>query len=562
MMHPIRRLIGRSGGGITFHHPAAFWLGTAAVTAGVILHLPMYLGSRDMGYKLAGVAVDGPMMAAMALILAGLAATFYGVFPSLPGVVRPASPLRVRALDDAKLSPAHIGLLLVMAAAVTIDVMKPVTLSFVVPGMGKEYGLKSALNPSGSVPVAFLPLAGITGTVIGSFIWGWLGDRIGRRASILLAGVLFIATSICGSMPDYRWNFVMCFVMGLGVGGMLPITFALLAETIPARHRGWLMVLIGGDVAGAYIVTSWLSAELTPTYGWRILWLLGLPTGVLLLLLNRWIPESPRFLLQNGRDTEARVVMARYNATIVEDQSSELEVEQGVSSGWAQLVGGPFVGLSGVVALFGLGVGLVTFGFQLWIPSNLQRLGLDEVTSATVLRDSALLGFPATFVIAWLYGFWSSKRTMILLGLVTAASLAGFVMLGDRVVDNRAQLDLLLILPITGISSILAVLVAYASETFPTRIRSRGTGLAAGASKLGGVAIIALVVAGATPPSIATTALIGAIPLVLGALAMAMVGVETRSRSLEAITAEELQLSRTPAGGWVAAGSRGDEAGG
>ncbi|HSH61850.1 MAG TPA: MFS transporter [Acidimicrobiales bacterium] len=562
MVQPIRRLIRGSGGGITFHHPAAFWLGTAAVTAGVVLHLPMYLGSRDMGYELAGMAVDGPMKAGMALILAGLAATFYGLFPSLSGAVRPASLLRVRALDDAKLSPAHIGLLLVMAVAVTIDVMKPVTLSFVVPGMGKEYGLKSALNPGGSVPVAFLPLAGITGTVIGSFIWGWLGDRIGRRASILLAGVLFIATSICGSMPDYKWNFVMCFVMGLGVGGMLPITFALLAETIPARHRGWLMVLIGGDVAGAYIVTSWLSAELTPTYGWRILWLLGLPTGVLLLLLNRWIPESPRFLLQNGRDTEARAVMARYNAAIVEDQSSELEVEQGVDRGWAQLVGGPFLGLSGVVALFGLGVGLVTFGFQLWIPSNLQRLGLDEVTSATVLRDSALLGFPATFVIAWLYGFWSSKKTMILLGLVTAASLAGFVILGDRVAENRAQLDLLLILPITGISSILAVLVAYASETFPTRIRSRGTGLAAGASKLGGVAIIALVVAGATPPSIATTALIGAIPLVLGALAVAMVGVETRRRSLEAITAEELQLSRTTAGGWVAANSRGDEAGG
>ena len=125
-------------------------------------------------------------------------------------------------------------------------------------------------------------------------------------------------------------------------------------------------------------------------------------------------------------------------------------------------------------------------------------------------------------------------------------------------VDNRVRLDLLLILPITGISSILAVLVAYASETFPTRIRSRGTGLAAGASKLGGVAIIALVVAGATAPSISTTALIGAIPLVLGAVAMGIYGVETHRRQLEEITAEELSLSRTAAGGWAdAAGSTG-----
>ena len=54
--------MGRRGlGGMTFHHPAAFWLGTAAVTAGVLLHLPMYLGARDMGYQLSGMAVDNPM---------------------------------------------------------------------------------------------------------------------------------------------------------------------------------------------------------------------------------------------------------------------------------------------------------------------------------------------------------------------------------------------------------------------------------------------------------------------------------------------------------------------
>ena len=510
----------------------------------------MYLGSRDMGYRMAGMRVDRPMLAGMVLILAGLVATSYGLLPSLTRQRPPMAALQVRALDDAKLSRAHVGLLLVMAAAVTIDVMKPVTLSFVVPGVGKEYGLKSALNPQGDVPVALLPLAGITGTVLGSFLWGWLGDRIGRRASILLAGVLFIATSICGSMPDYRWNFFMCFVMGLGVGGMLPITFALMAEVIPARHRGWLMVLIGGDVAGAYIIVSWLAGALTPTYSWRILWLLGLPTGVLLLLLNRWIPESPRFLIQNGRDAEARAVMGRYGVKVVEDHS-DLEVEAEVHSGWAQLLKGRFLGLSSVVCLFGLGVGLVTFGFQLWIPSNLQKLGLSEVSSASVLRDSALLGFPATFLIAWLYGFWSSKKTMILLGLITAASLACFVALGDRVVDNRLRLDLLLVLPITGISSILAVLIAYASETFPTRIRSRGTGLAAGASKLGGVAIIALVVAGTTPPSISRTALIGAVPLVAGAIAMAIAGIETRHRRLEDITAEELSLTRAPSGAWV-----------
>jgi putative MFS transporter len=253
------RVPGRGPGVISFHNATAFWAGLAACTAGVLLHLPMYLGTRDMGYRMAGMRPDGAMIAGMILIVAGLAATVYGLIPraTRAGGGPPASPVRIRALDDARIAPAHVGLLLVMAAAVTIDVMKPTTLSFVVPGVAREYGLKSALNPHGDIPVALLPLAGISGTVVGSFVWGWLGDRIGRRASVLLAGVLFVTTAICGAMPGFSWNLLMCFLMGLGVGGMLPITFALLAETIPARHRGWLMVLIGGDIAGAYVITSW-----------------------------------------------------------------------------------------------------------------------------------------------------------------------------------------------------------------------------------------------------------------------------------------------------------------
>lgn len=527
--------------GIAYQHPGAFWFGVAAVTAGVLLHLPMYVGARDMGYRLAGEAMDGPMKLGMALILVGLAATAYGLFPRLSEVGRGhVARLRVKALDDAPIRPAHVALLLVMAAAITIDVIKPTTLAFVVPGMAEEYGLRGPLNPDADIPVALLPLSGITGTVLGSFLWGWLGDRIGRRASILLAGVLFIATAICGSMPGYIWNFVMCFIMGLGVGGMLPITFALMAETIPARHRGWLMILIGGDIAGAYIITSWLASWLSPTFGWRILWLLGLPTGVLLILLNRWIPESPRFLLANGREAEARAVMQRYGAVVDKVEESELAVEEQVRSRFAQLFQGPFLGLSLVVALFGLGVGLVSFGFQLWIPSNLQKLGFTEVTSDRILRDAALIGFPANFVVAWMYGFWSAKRTMILLALMTAGALVGFVVAGDTVATNRALLYVLLVVPIWGISSIVAVLSAYSSEVYPTRIRSRGTGLAAGASKAGGVLVIALVVAAVAPPSIAGTALLGAIPMALAALAVGLFGVETRKRRLEEITAQEL----------------------
>jgi putative MFS transporter len=526
-------------GGVTFHHAGWFWFGVVAVTAGVIAHIPMYLMGRNTGYRLVGMPMDMPMKIGMAAIIGGLIASLYGLYPrSAEVTARTASRIRVSALDDAPISLTHVGLLVAMALAVIIDVMKPTALAFVLPGMTLEYGLKSPLNPGGSIPVVYVALSGIVGTVLGSFLWGWLGDRIGRRASILYAGIGFIGTSICGAMPDFSWNLVMCFLMGLAVGGMLPICYTLLAEAIPARHRGWLMILIGADVAGGYIITSWLATELVPIYSWRILWLIGLPTGVLFILLNRWIPESPRFLLATGREGEARTVMARYGARIVEATQPETAVDAKVSGRWSELFRKGFLRPTLVVGCLALGSGLVLFGFNLWIPTNLRKLGFVEADA--ILRNAALMGFPLTFVVAWMYGFWSSRKTIILLSALTAASLFGFVAAGDSVVQNRWLLYALLIVPIWGISSVVAVLSVYSSEIYPTRIRSRGTGLAAGASKAGGVGIIALVAFGIAAPSISAIALVGAIPMALAVLLTMLYGVETRNRTLEEIAAEGL----------------------
>ena len=531
-----------SPGGVTFGHAGAFWFGVVAVTAGVMLHLPMYLTSKSNGHRLAGMPVDTPMQIGMAAIIVGLITSLYGLFPrSAAATAARASRIRVSALDDAPLTWAHAGLLLTMTIAVTIDIMKPTALAFVLPGMTVEYGLKGPLNPTGAVPVAYVALSGIMGTVLGSFLWGWLGDRIGRRASILYAGIGFIGTSICGAMPSFSWNLVMCFLMGLAVGGMLPLCYALLAETIPARHRSWLMILIGADIAGAYILTSWLAVALVPTYSWRILWLIGLPTGLLFILLNKWIPESPRFLLANSRDDEACAVMQRYGATVVEQQTSEPGVGTRPRSRWGQLASRELVGLTAVVGCLALGSGLVLFGFNLWIPSNLRTLGYTDADA--ILRNSALMGFPLTLLVAGMYGFWSSKKTIIVLASLTAGALFGFVIAGNAIVHNRVLLYVLLVVPIWGISAVVAALSVYSAEIYPTRIRSRGTGFAAGASKAGGVAIIGLVAFGITAPSIATVALIGAVPMTLAVVLVALFGVETRQRRLEDITTDELEVS-------------------
>ena len=529
-----------AGEKINFRSKFAFWVGFLSVAGGVVLQLPMYTNAAGMGYRLAGMPMSTGMWFGMVLVIVGLAVTLYSLIP--PSSVKENTDynLKVRALDDAPINKTHIGLLFVMAIAVTLDVMKPTILSFVVPGMAREYGLKSPVNPGGTIPVALLPLSGITGTVIGSFLWGWLGDKIGRRSSILMAGVTFIATSPCGCMPAFWMNCIMCLLMGYGVGGMLPILFTLMAESIPARHRGWLMVLIGGDIAGAYIITSALASWLVPHYTWRILWLIGFPTGFMLIFLNRWIPESPRYLLNHGRFKEAQKVMKRYGAVAIKEKILSINIETKIKDQFKQLFRPPFMGITATLALLALGGGFVEFGFELWIPSNLQHLGFTSADSFAILRNAALIGFPLNFLVAWIYGAWSSKKTIIVLTLLTAASMLGFLFAGNTIVQHKVWLYVLLIIPIWGISSVISILSAYAAEIYPTRVRSRGSGLVAGFGKFGGVLVIALVVFAVAPPSIAATAIIGAVPLVLAALSIIFFGVETRKRQLEEITAEQL----------------------
>jgi putative MFS transporter len=222
--------------------------------------------------------------------------------------------------------------------------------------------------------------------------------------------------------------------------------------------------------------------------------------------------------------------MKRYGAEIVEVDQSELQIEEHVHGHYLQLFGRPFTGLTIVIVALALGIGIVQYGFQQWIPSNLQKLGYTEVNASKILRDSALIGFPLNFPIAFLYGFWSSKKTILIMAVTTTVALLGFVIAGNHVAHNSALLHVLLIVPIWGISSLIAV----------TRIRARGTGLAAAGTKLGGVLILAAVAAAVAAPSISVTALLGAVPVGAAIVLLVLFGVETRKRTLESITAEEL----------------------
>jgi putative MFS transporter len=407
--------------------------------------------------------------------------------------------------------------------------MKPASLGFVTPGMRAEYAVGDAV-------VAWLPFAALSGTALGSFLWGWLADAYGRRAAILLSSVMFIGTSICGAMPDFWWNVGMCFLMGAAAGGMLPVAYALLAEIMPTRHRGWTLVLVGGiGAVGGYFAASWTSALLQPVFGWRIMWFLNLPTGLALIALSPLLPESARFLQRMGRLDEARAVLARFGAGVQRVTRPAVEVPTRQLA--TVLRGRHLTGVSTALTLAALTWGLVNFGLLLWLPSSLVSEGRSVAESSTLIAKSTLLAAPTVLVCTLLYSRWSTKWTLALMIGITVAGL-----LGLSIQENGARELSNPLVPLTfvilGSCGVISLLLPYTAENFPLRIRGRTTGWIAGCSKLGGLLAQGLSVAGLVPRFSVAAMIIGG-PALVSLVLIALYGHETRRRDLRDLEAAQ-----------------------
>ncbi|HEY5041578.1 MAG TPA: MFS transporter [Verrucomicrobiae bacterium] len=515
----------------TFYHSLAFWLGTLAIVVGVGCHLPDFIAARrNMHYQLCGMAMSKMMGFGMVLIVTGIAATVYGLFPAGHEKYQDASAdFELHSMDNAKLSWAHWQLVAVLGIALVVDVMKPATLGFVLPGLRREYGISTS-------EASLLALFAMIGTTVGSILWGILADRLGRRSSILLASLIFISTGICGTMPAFKWNLCMCFFMGLSAGGMLPIVFALLAEMIPSRHRGWISVLIGGlGSVGGYLAASGAAAELEPIFSWRILWLLNVPTGLLVILLRRFIPESPRFLLNEGRVAEARNTLAKFNIKLIPVAGNARPMPVSHATEFKQIFQKPYALITMTVCIYGVAWGLVNWGFLTWLPTILQDyLHLDGRIANRLLAKSALIAVPGCLLVAWLYGRWSSKKTMILFALGTAAVLLGFSRF--KAGDSQTLFSLLTIMLLFGLSGMISMLSPYSVELYPTKLRATGGGVVASSSKVGGVigpSSVAFILT--VFPGLAVPSLLVAAPLVIAAVILWLKGKETTGKRLEEI---------------------------
>jgi putative MFS transporter len=520
-----------------------FAIGCVAVTIGVLLHVQMFADAGSMNYHLAGMDMGWGMTAGMALIVLGLLTAGHGLLPvsRLQKHEHRQTEVFIETTEDTRLTPAHWALMGVMAVALVIDTMKPATLGFVVPGMRTEYGVPQST-------VALLPFCALTGTAVGSIVWGILADIYGRRASILLSAIMFVGTAICGAMPSLTWNLVMCFMMGASAGGMLPVAYALLAETMPTKSRGWVLVLIGGlGTAGGYLVASGASNLLQPIFGWRIMWLLGLPTGLLLIILNPFIPESPKFLVFEGRIDEARAAMKRFGSIIHIRPLGSQETAELPHKQKSILRSLSFIKTTSALTITGLTWGLLNFGVLLWLPSELGARGYDIARASQLLALSTVIALPAVVITALAYSLWSTKYTLVASVAITLVGLLGLLLL-DYPVPGLDNPLIFMTLLIVGVNCVIATILPYAAENYPLYVRGRATGWVAGMTKAGGIGAQLFGLFGVTP-AIGVAAAVLSVPTLISTLLVTFWGSETRGRALsdlELFEAEKPTMLDTP----------------
>src|SRR5579859_283098 len=171
----------------------------------------------------------------------------------------------------------------------------------------------------------------LVGAVAGALFFGWLTDRWGRKKLFSITVLLYLwATIACG----LSWNFasfaLFRMLTGAGIGGEYAAVNATIQELIPARRRGFTDLVVNGSfwlgaAAGAVGALVVLDPAVMPAeYGWRFAFIIGGVLGFIVLLLRRFLPESPRWLMTHGHPREAKQVVQEIEQRVARDTGRAL----------------------------------------------------------------------------------------------------------------------------------------------------------------------------------------------------------------------------------------------
>lgn len=449
----------------------------------------------------------------------------------------------LRALDEAPLTRRYWILALSVMVGAVLDLFDFFLIAFVVPIVSDEWRLTFGQA------AAVLLSAGF-GSIAGAVLWGRLGQRHGRRRP-LIAGILVfsLATGAMALAPDGGWWFLAIgrFIVGAGVAGVAVIALPMVLEVTPTRMRtkvaGFVttaMVPIG--IAAAALIT----AAFDPS--WRPVFAIGLLPSLLAIFVAVYVPESPRWLLDQGRAEDARRVIAWLLMRPAEELAVEAPApDPARGHGYGELLRFRQSIRVTVVAWFAAS-GAVA-GLILWGPTFLAKILDIGSKQAALLFGLVTLGsFAGRLFFSFVPVRTGRRLCGVAMGLGAAPLLALAAFSAKTELAGASLFLLALIAASFFVDGGFANLAPYTSEVFPTHLRTQGMGVAWAMSGAGrivgplGVALIAgtssLIKPDATLDAMRPAFLyLAAFSLLVG-IAFLATTIEPHGRDLETIGAE------------------------
>jgi MFS family permease len=169
----------------------------------------------------------------------------------------------------------------------------------------------------------------VAGACVGALFFGWLTDRFGRKKLFMITlGIYLAATALTALSFAPWWFFLFRFLTGFGIGGEYAAINSAIDELIPSRHRGMIDIVINGTywagaAAGALISVP-ATNDLPVAVGWRVCFGLGVVLGLVVLLVRRNVPESPRWLFIHGRARQAEDLVDDIERRVEQDTGATL----------------------------------------------------------------------------------------------------------------------------------------------------------------------------------------------------------------------------------------------
>ena len=384
-------------------------------------------------------------------------------------------------LDRTRLSAFQWRVFVLCFLVAILDGFDTQAIAFTGPSITQAFGL-------GAGALAPILTAGIVGMVIGAMGLGLLGDKFGRRPTIIGSVALFGLASLATAFAQTTEQIlVLRFIAGLGMGGATPVVLSLAAEYGSARHRGTIMTTVLLGLPAGAILGGLLAAKMLPVIGWQGIFAVGgiVPLLLLVVLLTS-LPESLHVLARRNTDNSRRQIeqiVARITQQpvisgshfSVPEQALKTRVSSLFSAGLARNTLGIWT-----VYLFNW---VAWFMFLSWLPTVLKASGLpvEQAPMGTVAVNTVfvLCAIPLSIILPKI-----NTRLLLLalfvFGIVLCLGLANSG-------QNWTLVFILAGLAGLGIGGQQIVLNYMVAQAYPTALRATATGWAIALGRVGAI---------------------------------------------------------------------------